>query len=301
MENAQGGIVPEAGAFALYALIKIKKDTLKVIDRCCDLASLAADIAHSQPGSQLKAAVSFSPAVCQSLSLSVPDDFSAFTSLGKKDAVAPATDCDVLVHIHSERHDLNFHALRALLAPIADEVTVIDETYGYRYLDSRDMTGFIDGTENPKKYDARADVAIIKEGECTGGSVVLHQRYVHKLSAWEQLEVDKQEKIIGRTKADSIELSEMPVDSHVGRVDIKEKGKGLKIVRHSLPYGTVSGEHGLLFLAYCNNQHNLDVMVKSMFGESDGNTDAMLRYSSAVTGAYMYAPSTSQLATLSKR
>ena len=124
------------------------------------------------------------------------------------------------------------------------------------------------------------------------------QRFVHNLPAWNRLNVSAQEKVVGRTKPDSIELDDVPAASHVGRVDIKEEGKGLKIVRHSLPYGSVSGEHCLLFIAYCHTLHNFKAMLESMYGETDGKTDQLLRFTTAVTGAYFFAPSQSMLSSL---
>jgi putative iron-dependent peroxidase len=171
---------------------------------------------------------------------------------------------------------------------------VVDETYGYRFMDARDMTDFIDGTENPKGEE-RAQVAIIPEGPFAGGSYVMAQRFIHNLPAWNRLSMSAQEKVIGRTKPDSIELDDVPAASHVGRVDIKEQGKGLKIVRHSLPYGSVTGDHGLLFLSYCHTLHNIKVMLESMYGVTDGKSDQMLRFTKAVTGAYFFAPSLEML------
>jgi len=183
------------------------------------------------------------------------------------------------------------------MAEISDYVDIVDETYGYRFMDARDMTDFIDGTENPEGGQ-RTEVAIIPEGEFAGGSYVMAQRFIHDLPAWNRLSISAQEKVIGRTKPDSIELSDVPAASHVGRVDIKQEGKGLKIVRHSLPYGSVSGDHGLLFLAYCKTMHNIKTMLESMYGETDGQTDQMLRFTKAVTGAYFFAPSSEILQAL---
>ena len=57
---------------------------------------------------------------------------------------------------------------------------------------------------------------------------------------------------VGRSKADSIEQSRKTVSSHVARMvggalkpDIR---KPYEIVRHSQPYGTVTGESGLFFI-----------------------------------------------------
>ncbi|MCE7611208.1 Dyp-type peroxidase, partial [Vibrio fluvialis] len=82
-------------------------------------------------------------------------------------------------------------------------------------------------------------------------------------------------------------------------VDIKEEGKGLKILRHSLPYGSASGDHGLLFIAYCHTLHNIKTMMESMYGVTDGKTDQLLRFTQAVTGAYFFAPSQEMLQALS--
>ncbi|CZF83127.1 Dyp-type peroxidase [Grimontia marina] len=291
MAVSQPAIVADAGPFALYTVLKVNGSASDVLAQCRALHSLVDDINALQPDADLKAAVSFSSAFCAENGIATPTEFSAFRPLGEGDAHAPATKCDIFLHAHSTRHDLNFFLLRKFLSPIASEVEVVDETYGYRYLDSRDMTEFIDGTENPEGEEARRDVAIIADGECAGGSVVMMQRYVHKLAAWEPLTIKQQEKVIGRTKPDSIELEDVPPTSHVGRVDIKEDGKGLKMVRHSLPYGSVSGDHGLLFLAYCHTQHVHKTMLESMFGERDGKTDMLLRFTTPVTGAYFYAPS----------
>ena len=229
--------------------------------------------------------------------MAVPAELIDFPQLGEGDVVAPSSDVDVLIHCHSNRHDLHFYLLRKFFAQVSEDVAVIDETYGYRYLDSRDMTDFVDGTENPKDAQ-REEVAIIPQGEFAGGSYVMVQRFIHNLPSWNRLNVSAQEKVIGRTKPDSIELDDVPAASHVGRVDIKEEGKGLKIVRHSLPYGSVSGEHGLLFIAYCNTLHNFKAMLESMYGVTDGKTDQLLRFTKAVTGAYFFAPCSEMLSGL---
>lgn len=290
MSQPQSAILPTAGPFALYTQIKVCQNPSKVLAQLQALPALVEELNQSQPGAELTLSLAFTKAFWQQLDAPMPEELIDFPVLGEGDAVAPASDVDVLIHCHSQRHDLHFYVLRKLLAEVAEDVEVVDETYGYRYLDSRDMTDFVDGTENPKD-EARQTVAIIPQGELAGGSYVMVQRFVHNLPAWNRLNISAQEKVVGRTKPDSIELDDVPAASHVGRVDIKEEGKGLKIVRHSLPYGSASGEHGLLFIAYCNTLHNFKAMLESMYGVTDGKTDQLLRFSKAVTGAYFFAPS----------
>lgn len=297
MSNPQSAILPEAGPFAQYTLLKVKQNPQTVLEQLQALPALVAELNQQQPGAELTLSVAFTRSFWSQLDAEIPAELIDFPVLGEGEAIAPSSDVDVLVHCHSNRHDLHFYLLRKFFAEVAENVDVVDETYGYRYLDSRDMTDFVDGTENPKDGQ-RQEVAIIPQGEFAGGSYVMVQRFIHNLPSWNRLNVSAQEKVIGRTKPDSIELDDVPAASHVGRVDIKEEGKGLKIVRHSLPYGSVSGEHGLLFIAYCNTLHNFKAMLESMYGVTDGKTDQLLRFTKAVTGAYFFAPSADMLQSL---
>ncbi|KOO03885.1 Dyp-type peroxidase [Vibrio nereis] len=297
MSNPQSAILPEAGPFAQYTLLKVTQNPQVVLEQLQALPQLVAELNDSQPGANLAISIAFTKSFWGQLNVDMPAELIDFPVLGEGDITAPSTDVDVLLHIHSNRHDLHFYLLRKFMSSVADNVTIVDETNSYRFLDARDMTDFIDGTENPKDAQ-REEVAIIPGGEFAGGSYVMLQRFIHNLPAWNRLSVSAQEKVIGRTKPDSIELDDVPAASHVGRVDIKEEGKGLKIVRHSLPYGSVSGDHGLLFIAYCNTLHNFKAMLESMYGVTDGKTDQLLRFTQAVTGAYFFAPSADMLQSL---
>ncbi|MDC5854420.1 Dyp-type peroxidase [Vibrio europaeus] len=297
MSYPQSAILPEASPFAQYTLLKVNQNETKVLEQLQALPTLVEELNKQQSGAELTLSIAFTKAFWIKLDMAVPAELIDFPQLGEGDVVAPSSDVDVLIHCHSNRHDLHFYLLRKFFAQVSDDVAVIDETYGYRYLDSRDMTDFVDGTENPKDAQ-REEVAIIPQGKFAGGSYVMVQRFIHNLPSWNRLNVSAQEKVIGRTKPDSIELDDVPAASHVGRVDIKEEGKGLKIVRHSLPYGSVSGEHGLLFIAYCNTLHNFKAMLESMYGATDGKTDQLLRFTKAVTGAYFFAPSSEMLSDL---
>ena len=84
------------------------------------------------------------------------------------------------------------------------------------------------------------------EGPFAGGSCIDIQRYIHDLAAWNRLSVAQQEQIIARTKQDDEEFAseDKPETAHIKRASIKEGGESVEILRHSMPYGTVS-EHGL--------------------------------------------------------
>ncbi|PHM54928.1 formate acetyltransferase [Xenorhabdus hominickii] len=170
----------------------------------------------------------------------------------------------MFIQIQSLHHDINFSLAQAALFAFDGVIQVEEEIHGFRWIEERDLSGFIDGTENPKGSEC-AEVALISEGHDQDGSYVLVQRYEHNLNKWQRFSDEEQEKMIGRTKKESIELEEHVRNkiSHVSRVVIEENGEELAILRRSLPYGTASGKHGLFFIAYCACLHNIEQQLVS--------------------------------------
>lgn len=203
---------------------------------------------------------------------------------------APATQTDLYLHIHSKKDFATFEAAKLAIESFNKDnsiMSLVDEKNGFVYKDSRDLTGFIDGTENPHGPQPRISAGLTPEGS----SYVMVQRFIHNLPKWEKVPVSEQEQVIGRTKPDSVQLHPVPHNSHVGRADVKENGKGLKIVRQSLPYGTPGSDMGLWFTAYAGKLHNIIEIERSMYGERDGVTDRILEFITPVTGAFYFVPS----------
>jgi putative iron-dependent peroxidase len=215
---------------------------------------------------------------------------------------APATPADLFVHIHSYRHDANMMLAREFVAKLAGQARVVEEVMGFKHLGGRDLTGFVDGTENPKGIE-RAQVALVGEddAEFAGGSHVSIQRWVHDLSAWDRLPVPEQEKAVGRTKDTDEELDDAvkPPSAHIARVVIEdEAGEELEIVRHSLPYGGTR-EHGLYFVAYCASPSPFRQMLKRMIvRDGGGHYDRLMDFTRPVTGASFFVPSVGTLESL---
>ena len=220
--------------------------------------------------------------------LAVPTQACDFQAIAGVDGFsAPATQRDLLVWLHGEERDELFAAAlawRDALAPVAD---IAQESHGFRFRDSRDLTGFVDGTANPKG-EARFDAALIGDGDCAGGSFVMAQRWIHDLPAFAAQPVADQERVFGRTKVDSVELAgaAMPADSHVSRTDLPS----VKIYRRSSPTGGIR-DAGLHFLAFSARIEHFRTLLNSMFGHSgDGQHDRLLHYTRPVDGSFYYAP-----------
>ena len=174
------------------------------------------------------------------------------------------------------------------------------EVSGWAYQHSRDLTGFEDGTANPSLLQA-PEIASIPDGEPgAGSSIVLLQQWCHNMEAFDKLDEAAQERVIGRTKADSAQLPDdiMPPDSHVARTELHdESGAELPIFRRSVPYGTL-GEHGLMFVGFAREQQRLDRMLLNMAGVG-GPRDALTYFSTPLSGSYYVVPSTEALLALS--
>ena len=205
--------------------------------------------------------------------------------------VMRATQHDAVLWLSGSAYDVVFDTAREAIGELDQLATVAEETSSWPYRHDRDLTGFIDGTENPNLIDA-PEVALIPEGSPgAGGTILLLQKWVHDAAAWESLPVELQEQVIGRSKADSTELEERPADSHVTRTDQDRFGK---IFRRNMPFGTVT-EHGTMFVGFSADQRRLALMLEAMAGLADGPRDALTRYTRPVTGAYYVVPSTEAL------
>jgi putative iron-dependent peroxidase len=216
---------------------------------------------------------------------------------------AVATPGDLLFHIRAARMDLCFELAAQIMMRLDGAVTAVDEVHGFRYFDERDLLGFVDGTENPVG-EAAADATLIgaEDPGFAGGSYVIVQKYLHDLAAWNQLPVEEQERIVGRTKLSDIELDDSvkPDYAHNALTTIISDGEEVKIVRDNMPFGSVgTGEYGTYFIGYARSPATIEQMLVNMFvGAPEGNYDRLLDVSRAVTGNLFFVPSVPVLESL---
>jgi putative iron-dependent peroxidase len=305
MTEPQAGIIPEPPPRALFLILRARvpqRDGQAIARVAAGVPTLAAGVGALDPGAGLTCTVGFGPEFWDAISRTRPRGLRPFEAVQHGGRHAPSTGGDLLFHILSNREDLNLELALRIMGRLGEAVDMMDEVHGFRYLDSRDLTGFIDGTENPRGAE-RAEVALIGDEDPTfaGGSYVFTQRYVHDLKRWATLTEPQQEAVIGRRKADSEELGDRPPTAHVSRVVIEEDGHELQIVRHSFPYGTVS-EAGLFFIAYTKTLDVPAKMLGRMLGATgDGLHDHLMDYTRAVSGATFFAPALALLTALGAR
>ena len=205
--------------------------------------------------------------------------------------VMPATQHDAVVWLSGSAYDVIFDMARSVIHDLAGRASLGEETSSWPYRHDRDLTGFIDGSENPTLLDAPME-ALLPEGvPGAAGSILLLQKWKHQAAEWEALPVDQQERIMGRTKLASIELENKPADSHVARTDQDEFGN---IFRRNMPYGNVA-DHGTMFVGFSADQKRLSRMLDSMAGLVTGTRDALTRFTQPLTGSYYFVPSVESL------
>jgi len=211
--------------------------------------------------------------------------------LGPDGYTMPATQHDAVLWLSGSAYDVIFDTARAAITALDALASIAEESAGWPYRHDRDLTGFIDGSENPSLIEA-PEVAVIPVGSPgAGGTILLLQKWSHDATAWEGLPVARQEQVIGRTKDESVELEDKAPESHVSRTDQDRFGK---IFRRNMPYGTVT-DHGTMFVGFSAEQQRLTAMLESMAGLTDGVRDELTTYARALTGAYYFVPSTESL------
>jgi putative iron-dependent peroxidase len=228
-----------------------------------------------------------------------PANFAPFRPIGR----APATPHDMWVWVHGSARDVVFDVARACTAALAPVAILAAEQDCFLYRDSRDLTGFIDGTENPSVEEA-IEVALVPDSKPgAGGAFVLAQRWVHDLVSFHALPIDEQQNVFGRTKPDSVELGDdvKPPTAHIARVVMEdEHGDEIEIWRRSVPYGSVR-EMGLYFLAFSHDPEIFTAMLMRMYGQAGGGVhDRLTDFSRPVSGAFYFAPSMHAMAAIGK-
>ena len=205
----------------------------------------------------------------------------------------PGTQHDLFCWIAGSANDVVFDTAVEIIGALAGLATVADETMAWTYHRDLDLTGFLDGTENPVLSEAPMLILVPDGMPGAGGCVLLIQKWTHDTVAWTELGVADQEKAMGRTKSDSIELDPRPETSHVARTDQDDFGD---ILRRNTAYGSPQ-EHGTMFIGFGASRAPLAAMLDSMAGRG-GTRDTLTRFTTPLTGAYYFIPSVQDLARL---
>ncbi|KAK3791326.1 hypothetical protein RRG08_012512 [Elysia crispata] len=289
---------------ALYLWIHLKpgansKEVSKVCAKLPKMVDTVVDPTMKDEDDEVLAGVGFGPNFYAQVAGKTRK---SYTYPHRKGAIGdmPSSGGDIFVHAKSNQVSKLFELASLFLRSLPkDSIETAEDIYSFVYQNGRDLSGFIDGTENRADDEGRQEVAVEKE---TGGSYVITQKWIHNLDLINTEKNKTLESWVGRDRADSTELSRKTITSHVARMtggNSFQQPKPVEIVRQSMPFGTVSGEAGLFFIGYAADPYNFEFMLDRMVGAGgDSHNDDIMRLSKNVKGTYWYFPGAQELAKL---
>ena len=215
---------------------------------------------------------------------------SVFPNLSGKGVVTPSTQSALWCWLRGDDRGDLIHQTLKLQNQLAAAFEIDDVVDAFQYADSRDLTGYEDGTENPVGDKAR-DVAIVQNtgNGIDGSSFVAVQQWVHDLDHFNTFTQDEQDNIIGRRKSDNVEFDGSPNSAHVKRTAQESFDPEAFIVRRSMPWCDASDE-GLVFVAFGHSFAAFEAQLKRMMGMEDGIVDGLFRFTRPISGAYYWCP-----------
>jgi len=182
---------------------------------------------------------------------------------------------------------LRARELEKMLAPAFEVASAID---AFKYGRGLDLTGYEDGTENPKGRKAFETAIVNDKRQGFGGaSFVAVQQWVHDLDAFAAMPQKQQDDTIGRRRRDNKELASAPESAHVKRTAQESFNPEAFVWRRSMPWfdGT---QAGLNFVAFGRSLDAFDAQLRRMAGAEDGTVDALFTFTRPVTGGYYWCP-----------
>ena len=182
---------------------------------------------------------------------------------------------------------LRARAIEKILAPALEVTSAID---AFKYGRGLDLTGYEDGTENPKGKKAVAAAIVDERRPGFGGaSFVGVQQWVHDLDRFASMPRRQQDDTIGRRRRDNKELGGAPASAHVKRTAQESFTPEAFVLRRSMPWADAT-QAGLMFVAFGRSLDAFDAQLRRMVGAEDGTVDALFTFTRPVTGANFWCP-----------
>lgn len=279
MESAQRGILLPPPRLALYLNFDLAAGA--------DVRAALARLREQVDGEQVIAGVGLS--LVQALGQRL-DGLRQLPAMSGPGVDVPSTPAALWLWLRGGDRGELMHRARQLEAALLPAFYLRDAVDAFQYQDSRDLTGYEDGTENPK--DAAAEAAALMHGRgpgLDGSSFVAVQRWVHELARFEAMPAEQQDLSIGRHRIGNAEIDDAPPSAHVKRTAQETFSPPAFVLRRSMPWA--SGlEGGLMFVAFGHSLDAFEAQLWRMVGAEDGITDALFRFTWPVTGAYFWCP-----------
>lgn len=304
MAREQLGICAEANLHGDYLLLNaLDGQECFIRQQLAQIPALLSQLADHFSEAMLTGVVAVGASYWDSLYPQArPAGLLPFPVLESSELLMPADSFDLLLQIRSDRQDVNYLVAQQLFQMLAPAVELVEQIRGFRYLDGRDLTGFIDAPEavRGRKRRELALLTMEQEPQFVAGSYLHLQRFRHDIKRWQLLPVSAQQAIIGRNKADGdwLPLAQLESDCHsLCFYQDKDRQQPLPLLTQNMPFADLK-QQGLIWLSYSADSTAFETLMRQRLGLNELATDAydrLLDYSQADLGAAFFAPSVSFL------
>ncbi len=218
------------------------------------------------------------------------DGLHAFPVYETAIASIPATPAALWCWLRGDDRGELLHRTRALEQALAPALFLDHAIDAFQYGDSRDLTGYEDGTENPEGEEALAAAVVAGHGPgLDGGSFAAVQQWVHDLDRFAAMGGERQDMTFGRRKSDNEEIDDAPESAHVKRTAQESFDPEAFVLRRSMPWADAR-EAGLVFVAFGHSLDAFEALLRRMVGAEDGIGDALFSFTRPISGAYFWCP-----------
>lgn len=225
----------------------------------------------------------------QSLGKNVPG-LSVFPRYAGAGIDVPSTPSALWCWLRGDDRGELLHRTRQVERALAPDLVLTQAIDAFRYQSGRDLTGYEDGTENPKGEDA-IEAAIVKNAGTglDGASFVAVQQWLHNLDHFDAMQPEEQDNVIGRHRLSNEELADAPASAHIKRTAQESFDPEAFVLRRSMPWAD-DKRAGLVFVAFGKSTVAYEALLARMVGTEDGISDALFRFTRPLTGAYFWCP-----------
>lgn len=218
------------------------------------------------------------------------DGLRSFPHYAQAGIVVPSTPAAAWVWLRGDDRGELLHRGRTVEKVVANSLRLEQRVHAFQYRDSRDLTGYEDGTENPKGDRAIETALVAGRGPgLDGSSFVAVQQWIHDLDRFDGMTATDQDNSIGRRKSDNRELADAPESAHVKRTAQESFEPQAFVLRRSMPWAD-ERQAGLMFVAFGRSFDAFEAQLNRMVGAEDGIRDALFRFTRPVTGGYFWCP-----------
>lgn len=216
--------------------------------------------------------------------------FPSFTGVGLE---IPSTPSALWIWVRGAERGELFHRSQQANRALGPAFQLVHAVDAFRYSTGRDLTGYEDGTENPKGAKA-GRVALVSGSpglECSSFAAV--QQWIHDFPRFHAMSPRQRDNAIGRRRSSNAEIASAPPSAHVKRTAQESFEPAAFVVRRSMPW-VEAMRAGLMFVAFGASLDAFEAQLRRMAGLDDGITDGLLKFTRPVTGAYFWCPAMRQ-------